>query len=220
MKALEVGDECLVTKYVASFDEYGVWTNFHAVVIKVNEHSAVLDVSDSPELTRKQKRATITGRINVSKRHIDGRFIGHRPNTVVNAYGGMQAKGRGSNGRSWTVATAKEDREALAKRVLGLYKKGFTRSQAGKLLNRRPETIARAERETGIVPPQRMAARVMKLDGEVKYYTRRAQAAQEYGLPAKKLHDRGTHEVPGAILEAGSWVIFDGEVHEYREGRK
>ncbi|WP_262315391.1 hypothetical protein [Lacticaseibacillus parakribbianus] len=204
MKALVPGETCHVIKYHAAFPAVGVvepWYDFHGVVVKVNENSAIIDVSKSPELTKRRIHATGTGRINVSVKHIAEKMI------------------PGTRGNS-AVENARAQRMAVGKQVLECYRAGLTRSQTSKKLGRTVNYIIRCETDLGIACPQEMSARALKPDGTIQYFANRYQPMLKLGMQKEKLTTNQRLEIGGTTYETGHWVIFEGVARIKQEAAK
>ncbi|WP_125703744.1 helix-turn-helix domain-containing protein [Lacticaseibacillus daqingensis] len=218
-KELHVGDTCTVTGWNPGLgSDAKPWPSFTAVIVKTAyERTLLVDVSRAPELSRELKRLTLTGRVIVPRKCVSERAEVAPPAKAFARQG--QARGRSRDGVKWTSESARARRKALSEQMLVLYRQGMSQGQAAKRLGKRPETIWRASREFGIGQPVRYAARAIKLNGETTYYEHKKAACEAYGLSLSRTLPGTSFEVPGALVEFGSWIEFEGQYRTFSQDK-
>lgn len=191
-KSLEVGDTVEITEFFPSglVNAKKPWGNFDGVVEHIYEHSACVNVKQSKGLTDKQKKATLTGKIIVSFKHMKG----------VDQVSSLVDRRGTFNGHKHVSVL---DRQAgTASRLQKLIAEGYTVTQAADLLNIYTRELQAISLKWGVKSLPRFKVRWIRPNGITEYFPS-IRAAQHRKLI--KTNFKGHEENENGVFDSGSW---------------
>lgn len=203
-RTARIGETVLVYEYVAGFDELQpyekIWKNFHGVYVRNREHVIIVDVRNSPELTRRQKTAC-AGSIAVNKKLVDAKgfksepvkaepFVRRDPEKVAKA----------------KQAARDEKYKRIGDQLRALANRGYTMAQAAHELDISASLLAAARRGRDIDTRPHFHLQWLKPDGSIEYIDKIDTARKRHIV---KYAFQGEEQNEWGIFHSGNW--FEAE---------
>lgn len=211
---------CLVLEYDASgldaSSESNVWKRFHGKVIKEYENSALIDVSESPELSKLQLHVTQTEKIVVRKCSIQGFKFENDP-TPTASLTRFNSRRVSDKGHQKQRSTAAKKRMVIANKLPDYFGQGYSLPQAARALGVTTEYVEKCVAEAGMNFPRLKKCRLLPHDGETRYFDTAKEAVHVCGGNVHTLRNQHRIEVGAGLLETGDWVKWNDEVREHQK---